>query len=51
MKRANGLIKDSYVMTDKIVTVDRTMLGEKIGCISNEEMKVIAEQLKAILDL
>ena len=47
----NGLLKDSYVMTDKIVTVNKTLLGSAIGQLSKEEMEAISEQLKAVLDL
>ena len=47
----NGLVKDSYVMTDKIVTVDRRMLGERIGHISEDEMTIVSEKLKVILGL
>lgn len=47
----NGLYKDSYVMTDKIVTVDRAMLGERIGCLSEENMKAVSEKLRDVLDL
>ena len=47
----NGLQKDSYVMTDKIVTVDKSMLGEMIGRLSDKDMTSISRQLKIILDL
>ena len=47
----SGLVKDSYVMTEKIVTVDKNMLGEKIGCLSEKDMKAVSKQLKVILDL
>lgn len=47
----NGLFKDSYVMTDKIVTVDKSMLGERIGRLSEVNMREISKQLKVILDL
>lgn len=47
----SGLFKDSYVMTDKIVTVDKAILGELIGYLTDDEMKMISEQLKAILGL
>lgn len=47
----NGLYKDSYVMTDKIVTVDKSLLGEKIGSLTEEDMEAVSVQLKAILDL
>ena len=36
--KENGLNKNSYVMADKIVTVKKTMLGEKIGYISEQNM-------------
>ena len=47
----NGLRKDSYVMTDKIVTVDKSILGESIGQLSDTDMKTISVQLKEILGL
>lgn len=47
----NGLYKDSYIMTDKIVTVDKGMLGEQLGFLSNEDMEKVSEQLRLILGL
>ena len=47
----NGLHKDSYIMTEKIVTVDKRMLGERIGVLSSTEMREVSKQLKVILDL
>ena len=47
----NGLQEKSYVMTDKIVTVDKNMLGNRVGVLSDEDMVAISEQLKIILDL
>ena len=47
----NGLLKDSYVMTDKIVTVDKKILGECIGKLSDDDMKAVSEQLIIILGL
>ncbi len=47
----NGLNKDSYVMTDKIVTVDKSMLGKCIGVLSEEDMSAVSDQLRAILGL
>ena len=38
-------------MTDKIVTVDKNMLGNRVGVLSDEDMVAISEQLKIILDL
>ena len=47
----NGLFRESYVMTDKIVTVDKKMLGERVGILSEEEMKQVSSQLMIVLDL
>ena len=47
----NGLQKVSFVMTDKIVTVDKKMLGIRVGVLSDDDMTAISEQLRAILDL
>jgi len=47
----NGLIKESYVMTDKIVTVDKSILGERIGVLTVKDMKAVSEQLKIVLGL
>ncbi len=47
----NGLLKDSYVMTDKIITVDKSILGEKIGDLTKSDIIKISEQLKIILGL
>ena len=49
--KSNGLLKKSYVMTDKIVTVDSSLLGDRIGILFEEEMKNISKQLKIILGL
>jgi len=38
-------------MTDKIVTADKKMLGEKIGVVSNSDMAMISEHLRKILAL
>lgn len=45
------MYKDSYIMTDKIVTVDKGMLGEQLGFLSNEDMEKVSEQLRLILGL
>ena len=47
----NGLDKISYVMTEKILTVDKTMLGKYIGVLSVNEMHQIAGKLAKILDI
>ena len=47
----NGLQKVSYVMTDKIVTVDKSMFGKRVGVLSDDDMLAVSEQLRAILGL
>ena len=47
----NGLLKDSFVMTEKIVTVDKSILGSRIGRLSDEDMVAVSEKLKVILGL
>ncbi|MBQ9058347.1 MAG: type II toxin-antitoxin system PemK/MazF family toxin [Atopobiaceae bacterium] len=47
----NGLHKDSYIMTEKIITVNKDMLGNCIGVLSDEEMNAISNQLRKILNL
>jgi mRNA interferase MazF len=47
----NGLLKDSYVMTDKIVTVDKGILGDKIGVLTEKDMEAVSRQLRIILGL
>jgi mRNA interferase MazF len=47
----NGLEKTSYIMTEKIVTVEKTLLGKHIGNLSNNEMHLIAGKLAKILEI
>lgn len=47
----NGLEKTSYVMTDKIVTVDRNMLGFKIGALDAVTMDSVTQQLAVMLGI
>jgi len=47
----NGLEKISYVMTEKIITVEKAMLGKCIGCLSEDEMHKIAGKLAKILHI
>ena len=47
----NGLKQTSYVMTDKIVTVEKTMLGRHIGNLTDKEMHLIAGKLAKILQI
>jgi mRNA interferase MazF len=47
----NGLKKDSFVMTEKLITIDKKELGEKIGVLTNEQMRQISRQLAKLLDI
>ena len=47
----NGLRKDSYVMTEKIITVDKHELGEKVGVLSTSQLNIITAQLAVILEI
>ncbi len=47
----NGLEKSSYVMTEKIVTVEKTMLGKYIGKLTDVEMSHIAGKLAKLLNI
>ena len=46
---ANGLNTISYIMTDKIVTVDRKVLGYRIGTLSPQTMQSVTKQLAVVL--
>jgi mRNA interferase MazF len=47
----NGLTKTSYVMTEKIITVEKALLGQQIGILSKGEMHLIAGKLAKILEI
>ena len=47
----NGLEKISYVMTEKLVAVEKTMLGKRIGNLSSKEMSCIAGKLAKLLEI
>lgn len=47
----NGLEKTSYVMTDKIVTVDRKLLGFRIGELNEATMDSASKQLAVVLEI
>ncbi len=49
--KTNGLEKMSYVMTDKIVTVDRSLLGFRIGKLDEVTMDSVSKQLAVILGI
>jgi mRNA interferase MazF len=47
----NGLKKDSYIMTEKLITIDKNELGEKIGNLTDEQMRLISSQLAKLLEI
>lgn len=47
----NGLEKTSYVMTDKIASVSRAMLGRRIGMFEEEVMREVSEKVAVVLGL
>ena len=47
----NGLEKTSYVMSEKIITVEKDMLGERIGSLSTTEMHLISGKLAKVLKI
>ncbi|HIT45281.1 MAG TPA: type II toxin-antitoxin system PemK/MazF family toxin [Candidatus Aphodovivens excrementavium] len=49
--RENGLEKTSYVMTEKIASVSRSLLGKRIGRIEEASMGEIAKQLACVLGI
>ena len=49
--RTNGLVKDSYLMTEKIITVDKREIGDKIGVLTDEQMRLVSTQLARVLQI
>lgn len=49
--KENGLDRSSYAMTDKIVTVDKRLLGERIGIVEPDKLDEISLQLRRVLGL
>ena len=47
----NGLNEPSFAMTDKIVTVDKSLLGYCVGRVSDREQAEISRALKRVLGL
>lgn len=47
----NGLNKTSYIMTDKIVTVDKNQLGSYVGSLEAEIVERVSRQLVVVLDI
>lgn len=47
----NGLERTSFVMTDKIASVSRSMLGKRIGILERDRMDEMTKQLAIVLGL
>lgn len=47
----NGLAAPNSIMLDKVTTMPRSKLGERIGKVSNAEMLALARGLVVFLDL
>jgi mRNA interferase MazF len=47
----NGLKKDSFVMTEKLITIDKKELGVKIGSLTDNQMHQISSQLAKLLEI
>lgn len=45
----NGLIKTSYVMADKLVTVRQDELGTRVGVLTEVQMRAVSRQLARVL--
>ena len=45
----NGLRKPSFVMTDKIITIAKSELGDLVGALTSEQMHAISRQLAKLL--
>ncbi len=48
---ANGLRSTSYVMTDKIASVRRSMLGKHIGSLADTDMAKVTDALAIVLGI
>jgi mRNA interferase MazF len=49
--KGNGLKKTTFVMTEKIVTVNKELLGEYVGTLTEKQMHEISKQLAKILEI
>jgi mRNA interferase MazF len=48
---SNGLKKTSYVMTEKLLTINSARLGVRIGELTEQEMQLISGQLAKVLGI
>jgi mRNA interferase MazF len=49
--KTNGLTKNSFVMTEKLVTVPRDEVGKKVGILTSGDMQLISQKLRAVLGI
>ena len=47
----NGLLKDSHLMVDKITAVSRTLLGQRIGMLADDDLLRLNRSLLVYLGL
>ena len=45
----NGLDRFSHVMTEKLTAIPRSKLGERIGCLTREDMALVEQALLLVL--
>ena len=49
--KTTGLSKDSVINISQIITIDKSMLVEKIGELTNKQIIKLNESLKIVLDI
>lgn len=47
----NGLTSTSFIMAEKIASVRRSMLGERIGVLESPIMDEVSQQLRVVLGI
>ena len=47
--KENGLLKDSFVMTEKLLTVSKSELGKFVGRLTEEQMRLVSQKLAKVL--
>lgn len=47
----NGLKSLSYVMTDKIITVNKNVIGKRVGKLETKKMKEVLEKIAQFLGI
>jgi mRNA interferase MazF len=49
--KTNGLAEPSRIMLDKVTTIPRAKLGDRIGCVSHTHMATLSRSLVVFLGL